>query len=489
MTINTPLRSKKRISKNFSCDNYDIQSSGKTIYKIRDRLFSPSTLSLLSKNDYNFSRNYLKNPTPNNLDEEQLKNFRFKSFDNQAYVSYIPLKKTLKKAHSTIEENKIKNEKKPGPSVIFLRDIKLGEMPTITGRHNPDQKKLLLINQIIKFNVYKKKEEAKKNLLPMKLGKEYHDFIERKNKIFFNPNFNSPFIHKMNSNYMLKTNLFKFHLGTPTTKNKLKIKRQKQIEEEEQIQLELKDQMEELSVDLQYYKKAIKVFLTDETKLNQIIIHEDFFDSFVNKINFLFDDRKFPTIKNNLEKITLELIGVGGLEWTRMNMIEVSTLTYLHKLKAKIQRELDEIEEENKEKQFKINQQIGKYDINNSNKKKKKRKNIYKTEENEKGDEDKNRQDNSNDSNLNNKDKENESNEEENEEQEEDEKIINKEDLYNLEEFFVHKGVPNKKIEFATGKLAYTVYHNQKFYSESSGKIYKKEKKMKKKKKEYDIYL
>ena len=489
MTINTPLRSKKRISKNFSCDNYDIQSSGKTIYKIRDRLFSPSTLSLLSKNDYNFSRNNLKNPTPNNLDEEQLKNFRFKSFDNQAYVSYIPLKKTLKKAHSTIEENKIKNEKKPGPSVIFLRDIKLGEMPTITGRHNPDQKKLLLINQIIKFNVYKKKEEAKKNLLSMQLGKEYHDFIERKNKIFFNPNFNSPFIHKMNSNYMLKTNLFKFHLGTPTTKNKLKIKRQKQIEEEEQIQLELKDQMEELSVDLQYYKKAIKVFLTDETKLNQIIIHEDFFDSFVNKINFLFDDRKFPTIKNNLEKITLELIGVGGLEWTRMNMIEVSTLTYLHKLKAKIQRELDEIEEENKEKQFKINQQIGKYDINNSNKKKKKRKNIYKTEENEKGDEDKNRQDNSNDSNLNNKDKENESNEEENEEQEEDEKIINKEDLYNLEEFFVHKGVPNKKIEFATGKLAYTVYHNQKFYSESSGKIYKKEKKMKKKKKEYDIYL
>ena len=69
---------------------------------------------------------------------------------------------------------------------------------------------------------------------------------------------------------------------------------------------------------------------------------------------------------------------VSGCEWTRLNMIEKSTLTYLHKLKAKIQRELDEITEENKVKQFKINQQIGKY---SSQKIRKKRKNLNKSSE------------------------------------------------------------------------------------------------------------
>ena len=155
-------------------------------------------------------------------------------------------------------------------------------------------------------------------------------------------------------------------------------------------------------------------------------------------------------------------------------MIEVSTLTYLHKLKAKIQRELDEIEEENKEKQFKINQQIGKYDINNNKKKKKKKQNV----EIEKNDENKNSS------------KSFESNEEKSEEEEEKTKI-NKEDLYNLEEFFVNKGLPNKTIGIASDKLASTIYTNRLFYSQNNGldKNYKKNKKSKKKKNEYDIYL
>jgi hypothetical protein len=379
MKRNLPLNYNRTMRKNISCNNYySKEGNGKIIFKIRERLFSPKTLSLLSKNNYVFDRNFLKNPTPNSLSLYQLKNYRFKSFDNQAYVNYIPKKKTVIKSYSIIEENDYfeKRRRQGGPSVLYLRDIKLGDMPTLPKTKNieEDNKRLLLINQIIKFNLSKKKEENKRNILPMQLGKEYQDYIERKNKIFFNPNYNSPFVHNMNANFMIKSNLRKYKYVYQNVKMKYQLKKLKQKEEEELMKLELRDQMEEISVDLQHYKKAIKIFLTDETKLNQIIIHEDFFDSLENKINFLYDDRKFPTIKNNLKKIKLEIIGVGGLEWDLLNMIEISTLTYLHKLKAKIQRELDEIEEENKEKQFKINQQIGIYDINNNKKRRKKSK-------------------------------------------------------------------------------------------------------------------
>ena len=178
----------------------------------------------------------------------------------------------------------------------------------------------------------------------------------------------------MNSNYLIDKNFLK-KIKSGFSITKLKTYTQEKLEKDDDIELESKDKMEEMSLDLQHYKKAIKIFLTDETKLNQIYIHEEFFDSFPNKINFLFDDRKFPTIKNNLNKIKIEIKTSGGYEWNRLNMIELSTLTYLHKLKAKIQRELDEIEEnENKEKQFKINQEIGKYDYKNNKKNKKKKK-------------------------------------------------------------------------------------------------------------------
>ena len=174
---------------------------------------------------------------------------------------------------------------------------------------------------------------------------------------------------------------------------------------------------------------------------------------------------------------------VSGCEWTRLNMIEKSTLTYLHKLKAKIQRELDEITEENKVKQFKINQQIGKY----SNQKiRKKRKNLNKSSV----ESEKNEEENNNKSENNNNEKEEENNEEE---EEEEEIITNKEDLYELEEFFVHKGRSNKAIIFATDKAAYAIYNNPKFYKDplkiKRKKSTKRGKALRGKKIEFDLYI
>ena len=500
--IKTPFNSRKKLIKNFSCGNYD--SQGKTIFKIQDRLFSSNTLSLLSKNIYRLSRNYidlLRSPSSTSKENLKSNKYRFKSSEvDKKFKTIYPYthSKIQKISFSTIDENKNKKElrqsylnlqnmnkiKKKDSQIILpkvLRGFSFGK----NGEwDNP--RKFLQINRVLKFSLARKKEEIEKDLTPMKLGNDYVDFIEKKNKIFFNPNFNSPFIHKMNSNYLIDKNFLK-KIKSGFSITKLKTYTQEKLEKDDDIELESKDKMEEMSLDLQHYKKAIKIFLTDETKLNQIYIHEEFFDSFPNKINFLFDDRKFPTIKNNLNKIKVEIKTSGGYEWNRLNMIELSTLTYLHKLKAKIQRELDEIEEnENKEKQFKINQEIGKYDYKN-NKKKKKKKKLNKSQETEKTEESKSLIiDNKNIFKI----KEKGFDEEENEEAEE-EKIENKEDLYEFEEFFIHKGRPYKIIDFAKGKSAYTVYNNPNFYKEDYFKIEfdKEDKNIIKNKKEVDLYL
>ena len=507
MIIKTPFNSRKKFIKNISCGNFESKDKTTTIFKIHDRLFSQNTLSLLSKNNYNISRNYinlLKNPTPSsNNENKKIKKYRFKSYDNdKKYKSIYPQtqSKTQKISFSTVEETK--NKKQSRQSYLNLQDINkikkrephiiLPKAPNISFGGNEEQeipRKFMQINRILKFNIVKKKEEIEKDLMPMKLGNDYVDFIEKKNKIFFNPNFNSPFIHKMSSNYMVNKNfLKKIKSGFSTTKLKINIK--DKLKKNEDIELELRDKMEELSLDLENYKKSIKIFLTDEIKLNQIYIHEEFFDSFTNKINFLFDDRKYPTIRNNLNKIKVEIKTSGGYEWNRINMIEITTLTYLHKLKAKIQRELDEIdeeEEENKEKQFKINQQIGKYDYKNV-KKRKKKKVLNRFQETEKTEESKSLITDNKNSIYKTKEKDPEEDEEE---KEEEEKIEGKEDMYELEEFFFHKGNPYKKIDFAKGKSAYTVYNNPKFYLDNYtiNKSDKEDKNIIKNKKEFDLYL
>ena len=485
--IKTPNNSIIRnLSTNFSFDmSKDNSIDNKKIYKLHDRLLNRNLISLLSKKNNNISKtdkNRKKELNSRNKIFEKIKNFRFKSAHKKFYLNFSSKKNKKKRIFSTIDENK--DENKPRISFILHREkellkrrdsmVFLNLSPDILSERGPKNRKNMLINQIIKFNI-KRKTDEKKMMSPTKPRKSYYEFIEKKNKIKYNPNFNSPFIHKINSNYYLDNIGYDFSEGFNSPKF-LKLKNRKTIDKSERKELELesKDKVEEMSVDLQKYKKAIKIFLTDETKLNQINIQEEFLDSYTNKINYLFDDRKFPTIKNNLKKLVLIFHSVTGCEWNRLNMVEKSTLTYLHKLKVKIQRELDEIKEENKEKQFKINQQIGKYNIQ---KKRKKRMSINKSHiESEKNEGE----------NIDDDNKEN------NEEKEEEESIINQEDLYDFEEFFVHKGNSNRIIKFATDKLAYTVYNNPKFYK-SPLKINRnksnKGKTTRRKKIEFDLYI
>ena len=536
MKIKTPNNYKLTLSNSISFDSNDSSNSGKTIFRLHDRLFNSKIISILSKKNSKLSRNILsvkprQTPANLNLNLERIKNFSFKSFEK----NFSPVKKLSNELYSNIYKKiyESADENKPRISFIFHRDhelkrrdslIFLPKEPTLSSDRGPkNRKKYMLVNQIIKFYNNRQKEQ-KKELSPMKLRKSYFEFIEKKNKIKYNPNFNSPYIHRINSNYLINNIFDKFKQNISPSIIRLKKQKQKEEKEQQELEIEKRDKIEEMSVDLQNYKKAIKIFLTDETKLNQINFHEEFFDSFVNKINYLFDDRKYPTIKNNLKKIYLEFNEAGN-EWKRLNMIEISTLTYLHKLKAKIQRELDEIREENKDKNIKITHQIGKYIYKN----KKKRKKIYsskninniskspsksinksvnksinksvnksinrssnktinksislnKSTDNEKNEEEANKKESIIDNNNEEK------NGEEEEEEKEEELVTNKEDLYDLEEFFVHKGRENKRIPIASPKDAYVVYNNPRFYK-NNFEIKKKKKKAKNKKSEFDVYI
>jgi len=314
----------------------------------------------------------------------------------------------------------------------------------------------VLINQIIKFNS-ETKIKKEKDLMPMKLGKEYYDFIEKKSKLNFNPNYNSPFIHRVNSCYMIDK--FLARKKYKINRKKLKLNNEENGSDEN-LELELKDQIEDFSVDLEKYKKTLKRFFKDSVKLNQIYFHEKFFDNFPNRINFIFDDRKFPTIKNKLNRVIIDIKNIELCEWKLLNMIENSTMTYLHKLKAKIQRELDEFKENEKNKnknkniKFIINEHIITDEMPDSIVKKAK---LIKE----------NSEDLNNIFEIVNKNLE--------EELENDDNYIeSKNERYFYEKFFSHQETEYKTIEFASFKLTNLIYNNSNFYEKYYPKGYSK---------------
>lgn len=456
MKIKSSKYSRRNFIKNLSYNSDSSNKTQKKIFKIRERLLNSNTLSLLS-NNFKTKTNKI-NIAPilsQNSQEQYIKALNYKRYLDLLYKQ----RTTTNQKQKFIEEYKSKD--KPKISLYLFKNnfkfkrkkskIFLNETPNNAKKINDyNDHTNVLINQIIKFNS-ETKIKKEKELIPMKLGKEYHDFIEKKNKLNFNPNFNSPFIHRVNSCYMIDKFL--------SRKKKYKINRAKleinndENESEENLKVELKDQIEDFSVDSEKYKKTLKLFFKDSVKLNQIYFQEKFFDNFANRINFIFDDRKFPTIKNKLSKIIVDIKNIELCEWKFLNIIENSTMTYLHKLKAKIQRELDEVKEKGKNKyKFKnkkliIDQEINRNDIND--KIIKKAKNIKENSEDI------------------NKIFEFDNNKLEDELGNEDDYIESKNERYFYEKFFSHQETEYKTIEFASFKLTNLIYNNTNFYEKS----------------------
>ena len=342
MRINSSKYPRRNFLKSLSYNSDISNKNPKKIYKIRERLLNSNSLSLLS-NDFKTKANKI-NFAPilsQNSQEQFIKSLYFKKYLDLLYKQ----RTTTNQKQKFIEEYKSKDKPKiflylfkNKNNIKFKRKnskIFLNVTPhNAKGKNDYNDHSNVLINQIIKFNS-ETKIKKEKDLMPMKLGKEYYDFIEKKSKLNFNPNYNSPFIHRVNSCYMIDKFLARKKYKINRTKLKLN---NDENESDENLELELKDQIEDFSVDLEKYKKTLKRFFKDSVKLNQIYFHEKFFDNFANRINFIFDDRKFPTIKNKLNRVIIDIKNIELCEWKLLNMIENSTMTYLHKLKAKIQK-------------------------------------------------------------------------------------------------------------------------------------------------------
>ena len=162
--------------------------------------------------------------------------------------------------------------------------------------------------------------------------------IKINTKIFYrNRNF---FNSKISSTEQTKNSYTSNKLLLELTKFKLK--------EEENDYDENYDSFQDRNINDYNLLKVITNFLrSKDNKLNQISIEkEKFYNSFENRINFIYDIIGVPCFKNHFIKIipNKDLI----VENISNNLVESGIHYYLNKLRVRYQRELDEKEEKRK---------------------------------------------------------------------------------------------------------------------------------------------
>jgi len=202
-----------------------------------------------------------------------------------------------------------------------------------------------IINRIEKFEE-RKANPKKYNLSykrnkPIEFSQSYKNYLEKANKLSFcnYSNANTKYAHIIRSQYLL--NKFNDYLEKEKDKNEKYFLNEK---EKKEIESELRDEVLYPSLEIIKILKQIKIILANEYKFNQLQKHERFFDSYVNRVNFIFDNFKIPYIKNNLIKIKFEDINYenNSFEWKWLNSLGRNAMNYVSRAKIKLQREKDE---------------------------------------------------------------------------------------------------------------------------------------------------
>ena len=219
---------------------------------------------------------------------------------------------------------------------------------------------------------------------------------------------------------------------------------------------EMRDKVPNLPFNTQKLIEQIRNLFSQDYKFNYSQFNETFYNDFENKVNFIEDIYRVPIFKNNLVKIILNKNeSLGFEEWKNINVINSTTWNYLNRLKRKLQREKDEKLKREKELELKRKEEEELIFIKN--------KNQSKEEENVKEE----ISDNEDDKNKKIvKEEENYSNIMINIEKEEKLKLQQYEDLYIIEEYFLHKNnYNNDNVSIATDKLRYLFFHvNENIY-------------------------
>ena len=300
----------------------------------------------ISNNDYKdilyqirSKKKFLNNPL-------LLQNFFFQNNkQKQSFIKHQFINQNMKTLNPLLTE--------PSYNKKYLSFKKFPKNMTLSYSPNKNKSKLtspkMQINKIIKFENEKKfikTIKISKKIVPMELSTSYKNFIEKMNKSKFweNTNSDTDYAHNIRSKFFV----YKLNesLKREKKRNDKYLKREKEKMEDYS---ELRDRVLYPSMEYLKLSKKIKSILGNQNKFSQSEKREKFFDSFTNRINFLYDNFKPPSIKNNLIKIKFDDM-YNDKELHLIYRIGNASINYLANAKIRIQRERDEKEKFMREK-------------------------------------------------------------------------------------------------------------------------------------------
>jgi len=431
--------------------------------KLSSTIYNPSlsikpyknikSISLLKSPQINFFHENQKSLRPSRSDFYISKTDLLQNSNNDNKVSYYNIVKTKKT--STLSSTQNENNRyryKPNNSNFSTNHKNVST--------NEEISKLRYLRNVLKLEKLKKHKikVVKNGSIPMALRKDYKQFINKKRRIFFNPNNTSQYAHERSTDYLIQKikKSKSYQILQPNY-----VFKQKNPKEEI---IEMKDVVPSLPFNAQDIINQIKNLFSQEFNFNYTQINDEFFKNFENRINFIFDIYRVPIFKNNLVKIILNKgKSLEIEEWKNINVINTTTWNYLNRLKSKIQKEKDEKLKKQKEEEIRKKLEEEEAELlkkakqrNNENQKNEKTSN---NEEDEKCNDKNFIEDENFKKMISEIEKEGQLKEQ------------NLSDLYIIEEYFNYKNKSgDDKVSIASEKLRYIYFNKQNFLNENENK-------------------
>ena len=288
----------------------------KTIIKLHEEMTSPMKYSIKNTKkkllqNYKLSRTTLSNEL---LSEKLNSKYKLKIVTSDDFL-LTQRKKDKKEEVKNKYKTIISNSHRP----IKLKKLKLKikEIPSI----------LLPIKLIPKSNNL--------NLNSMNYTERRNHILNSKKTSYTENRLTSENFYNNNNNKIISE-------FTPLEYN---LKDEEDIDEE--ILYEQKDSFNDRDLEETYILKVVTDFLrSKDNKLNQVSVHEKFYNSFENRINFIYDIIGVPCFKNHFIKFNSKKDLI--IENISNNLVETGIHYYLNKLRVRYQREQDEKEKKRK---------------------------------------------------------------------------------------------------------------------------------------------
>ena len=290
----------------------------------------PQKFSLF-KNYLHFSNINNRYPLINTNSLSNNKNYFFNSFNDICITPKIKSKIISKEKY----KNNLFISKK---SNLLFKSIDINKS---------DCPKYILLHKIFKNSVKKKKKDNlqlfggkidKEKMKQYKIqnDKYYQNYIKKRVTLHYNSNFNSSFVHKIKSEFLINKLSKKYPM-----KFDHDVELELSDEDDESIQ-EKKDKLDENILNNEKIFRKIKNLFFNQNK-KYIIGNEtkSFFDNKENKYNYLYDMNILPNFKNNL----LRNNGHNNTFQNKLeeiNYIDYKTWRYLNQAKIRLQKLKDD---------------------------------------------------------------------------------------------------------------------------------------------------